>query len=48
MVDIDLSKNLVELTMDICNIESVSGSEQSLANALEKALTLPHLSVLRD
>lgn len=48
MSAIDLSKNLVELTMDICNIESVSGSEQSLADAIEAALALPHLSVMRD
>jgi succinyl-diaminopimelate desuccinylase len=48
MSAIDLSKNLVELTMDLCNIESVSGSEQPLADAIEKALALPHLRVLRD
>ena len=48
MSDIDLSKNLVELTMDLCNIESVSGSEKQLADAIEKALGLPHLRVLRD
>ncbi len=48
MSAIDLSKNLVELTMDLCNIESVSGSEQALADAIEQALALPHLSVLRD
>lgn len=48
MSPIDLSKNLVELTMDLCNIESVSGSEQALADAIEQALALPHLSVLRD
>ena len=45
---IDLSKNLVELTMDICNIESVSGSEKDLADAIEQALHLPHLNLLRD
>lgn len=48
MSAIDLSKNLVELTMDLCNIESVSGSEQRLADEIEKALTLPHLSLVRD
>ena len=48
MSAIDLSKNLVELTMDLCNIESVSGSEKQLADAIEKALALPHLRVLRD
>lgn len=48
MSAIDLSKNLVELTMDLCNLESVSGSEKQLADAIEKALALPHLRVLRD
>ena len=48
MSAIDLSKNLVELTMDLCNIESVSGSEKPLADAIERALALPHLRVLRD
>lgn len=48
MSAIDLSKNLVELTMDLCNIESVSGSEKQLADAIEQALALPHLKVLRD
>lgn len=48
MSAIDLSKNLVELTMDLCNIESVSGSEKQLADAIEQALALPHLRVLRD
>lgn len=48
MSAIDLSKNLVELTMDLCNLESVSGSEKQLADAIERALALPHLRVLRD
>ena len=48
MSAIDLSKNLVELTMDLCNLESVSGSERQLADAIERALALPHLRVLRD
>ena len=48
MSAIDLSKNLVELTMDLCNLESVSGSEKQLADAIEQALALPHLRVLRD
>ncbi len=48
MSAIDLSKNLIELTMDLCNIESVSGSEKQLADAIERALALPHLRVLRD
>ena len=48
MSAIDLSKNLVELTMDLCNLESVSGSEKQLADAIERALALPHLRVIRD
>lgn len=45
---LDLKKNLVELTMDICNIESVSGHETTLADAIESALSLPHLTITRD
>ena len=48
MSALNLSKNLVELTMDICNIESVSGGEGKLADAIEQSLQLPHLSVIRD
>lgn len=49
MAEIDLSKNLVELCLDLCNIESVSGSEAELADAIEKALSgFAHLSVIRD
>ena len=49
MAEIDLSKNLVELCLDICNVESVSGGEKPLADAIEAALSpLPHLSVMRD
>ena len=46
---LDLTSNLVELTLDICNIESVSGNEQTLADAIEAALTgLPHLEIIRN
>lgn len=49
MAELNLELGLVELTMAICDIESVSGNEQSLANAIEAALTnLPHLTVIRD
>lgn len=48
MTALDLQKNLVELTMDICDIESVSGNEQRLADAIEKSLSLPHLTITRD
>ena len=49
MASLDLSKNLVELTLDVCNIESVSGSEQVLADAVYDALNaFSHLEVTRD
>ena len=43
------TSNLVELTMAICDIESVSGNEAALANEVENLLTgCTHLSVVRD
>lgn len=46
---LDLNASLVELTLEICNIESVSGNEKRLANAIEQALkSAPHLGVSRD
>lgn len=46
---LDLSLNLTELTMAICNVESVSGNELQLADLIEKALqALPHLEVIRE
>lgn len=49
MAVLNLELGLVELTMAICDIESVSGNENSLANAIElELLKLPHLSVVRD
>ncbi len=49
MAELDLSKNLVELTIDVCNIESSSGNEAELASAIFNALQpLGHLSVSRD
>lgn len=48
MSALDLQKNLVELTMDICDYESVSGNEKRLADAIEAALRLPHLKLTRD
>ena len=46
---LDLTSNLVELTLDICNIESVSGNEAQLADEIESALSqLAHLKVSRD
>jgi succinyl-diaminopimelate desuccinylase len=46
-----LNKNLglVELTMAICDIESVSGNEAQLADQIERLLRdEPHLRVIRD
>lgn len=49
MAELDLSKTLVELTLDICNIESVSGGEQQLADAIAVALSgYRHLEIIRD
>jgi succinyl-diaminopimelate desuccinylase len=48
-VDLDLSLPASGLTAQLVDIESVSGAEQQLADAIEAALRqLPHLSVLRD
>ena len=46
---LNLTGDVVELTEAICNIESVSGNEQALADAIEAALTAhTHLEVIRD
>jgi len=43
------TSNLVELTMAICDIESVSGNEAALADEVEKLLSSrEHLGVVRD
>jgi succinyl-diaminopimelate desuccinylase len=48
-VDLDLSLAAPGLTAQIVDIESVSGSEKELADAIEAALRrLPHLTVHRD
>jgi succinyl-diaminopimelate desuccinylase len=48
-VDLDLTADVVELTRAVCDVESVSGDEGRLADAVEAALRrLPHLEVLRD
>jgi succinyl-diaminopimelate desuccinylase len=45
---LDLSVDAVQLTQDLVDIESVSGNEQEIADALEKALReLDHLEVQR-
>jgi len=48
-VDLDLSLAAPDLTARLVDIESVSGSEGPLADAIEAALRgLPHLTVYRD
>jgi succinyl-diaminopimelate desuccinylase len=49
MADLDLSLDAAALTVALCDVESVSGNERELADAVEAALrALPHLSVDRD
>ena len=49
MAALDTTASLTELTMAICDIESVSGNEKALADAIEETLqSFPHLSVVRD
>ena len=46
---LDLGSDVVDLTRALCDIESVSGNEKALADAVEEALgELPHLEVRRD
>ncbi|NMR19883.1 succinyl-diaminopimelate desuccinylase [Cellulomonas fimi] len=46
---LDPAGDLIALTRAICDLESVSGGETALADAIEAALTpCPHLEVLRD
>jgi succinyl-diaminopimelate desuccinylase len=49
MTALDLSLSSVELTRRICDIPSVSGDEQTLADLIHDAVrALPHLEVYRD
>jgi succinyl-diaminopimelate desuccinylase len=49
MASLDLSQDVVSLTHALVDIESVSGHEQAIADAVEHALReLPHLHVERD
>lgn len=49
MAYLDGSLDAVQLTRALCDIESVSGDEQSIADAIEVFLRdCPHLEVLRD
>lgn len=48
-INLNLEADVVELTRDICDIESVSGNEAQLADAIESALNrYSHLEVIRD
>ncbi|RKS72435.1 succinyl-diaminopimelate desuccinylase [Motilibacter peucedani] len=49
MAALDLSRDVVALTAQVCDVASVSGDERALADLVEDALrTLPHLRVDRD
>ena len=49
LMRLDLTQDVAALTRAIVDIESVSGDERELADAIEEALrALPHLSVERD
>ncbi len=49
MTRLDLSDDAAALTVALCNIESVSGDERRLAEAIELVLReVPHLTVDRD
>jgi succinyl-diaminopimelate desuccinylase len=46
---LDLGADVVALTRTLCDIESVSGAEQTIADAVEAAVRkLDHLEVIRD
>src|SRR4051812_44748744 len=46
---LDLTESAVVLTQQICDVESVSGNETLLADAIVAALaTSPHLEIIRD
>ena len=48
-MDLDLSQDAGQLTASLVDVESVSGGEKPLADAIEAALRgLPHLTVHRD
>jgi succinyl-diaminopimelate desuccinylase len=48
-VPLDLTATSIDLTRQICDIESVSGDERTLADAIVEALSpLAHLEIIRD
>jgi succinyl-diaminopimelate desuccinylase len=47
--NLNLNSDVAELTRELCDIESVSGNEREIADAIENALrSFGHLSVVRD
>ena len=49
MTGLDLTRGAARLTADLVDIESVSGDEKAIADAVEEALrAYPHLEVVRD
>ena len=46
---LDLAGSVVDLTRQLCDIESVSGNERGIADAIEASLAgLAHLELIRD
>jgi succinyl-diaminopimelate desuccinylase len=46
---LDLSGSVIDLTVQLCDIESVSGNERDIADAIQASLTgLAHLELFRD
>jgi succinyl-diaminopimelate desuccinylase len=49
MIPLDLAGTSIDLTRQLCDIESVSGNEAAIADAIEASLAgSPHLEVIRD
>lgn len=49
MPDLDLATSSTDITRWLCDVESVSGNERPIADAIEAALApFPHLEVIRD
>ncbi|KFF59674.1 succinyl-diaminopimelate desuccinylase [Cryobacterium sp. MLB-32] len=49
LVSLNLAGSSIDLTRQICDIESVSGNETALADAIEQALVgYAHLEIIRD
>mgnify|MGYP003353527241 CR=1 FL=1 len=48
-LSLDLTQDVADLTAQLMDIESVSGNERAIADAVEASLrALPHLEVVRD